>query len=505
MATEIAKSQGSLGSRLINTQMTDSMDSMMGIETLSSIGATVNKSSKTLEKSNTAVLNIVSSLVNEDKYASITTELKSITKILRFIRSKQLTRMLTMMSPKGDLKAAGLNKMALADDAHDDKAAIRKAREDKLEAGIPKGEGEEKQDVPKEFAFKKGGLFYAIAIALGAAAGVIHGQIVAIKTFAKLLTPKWVKMKLSGAMKSISTSFTKAFTSFKNMFTSLKDSKVGKILTKVKTAMKAFFKPFTVLAKMIGPAVKSFGGIAAKMAPLVSKIFAPIAIIMGVVDAVKGAMAGYEKGGIGGMVFGAIQGLMNSLVMKPLDLLKDLVSWVAEKLGFENFSKALDSFSFENMFTDLTDKLINLSAEFNNKLKQIVKGLLPDADSFLAKFIPDSVYEWADGYKPPEVVVQSKQDKAMQNNAESLLDTPKKKLFTVKKYKPSSAIEKTPLTDSPAMTATTHNKKIKSESEALKEQSKAIQVNAPQVMNDNSAQTINNLTADAARTPNSRK
>jgi uncharacterized membrane protein YtjA (UPF0391 family) len=265
---------------------------------------------------------------------------------------------------------------------------------------------------------------------------------------------------------------------------------------------------------MIGPAVKSFGGIAAKIAPLVSKIFAPIAIIMGVVDAVKGAMKGYDKGGIGGMVFGAIQGLMNGLVMKPLDLLKDIISWIAGRLGFENFAAALDGFSFESSFTELTDKFIDMAASFNNKLKEIVKGLLPDPDSFLAKFIPDAVFEWADSHKPPADAVQTKQDAVMQGNAAELMaDTPSKSSVKVKKFPTKQEVlqkkylgatmAKKPA-DAPAMEATKHNKQIKQDAENLKEQSKQIQVNAPQVMNDNSSHNIHNNSAEGTRNPNSR-
>jgi hypothetical protein len=501
MATEIARTDSSsLASRLIDvTQNSHDVSSLMQGFTLNAISTGNEKLVEVMTRS----------VQKQEVLLSVNEHLHRITEILRFIRTDQLGAILTHLL-KPPMKGINLNKAAQAADAHDDKAAKRKADEDENEKNRPKASGPE-MDVPKEFAFKPGGLFYAIATAIGIAVGVISGQITAIKTFAKLLTPKWVSGKLSSAMKGIGESITKAFRSFKSMFTSLGDSKVGKILGKIKVAMKAFFKPFIVLGEMIGPAVKSFGGIAAKIAPLVAKIFAPIAIIMGVVDAVKGAMKGYDKGGIGGMVFGAIQGLMNGLVMKPLDLLKDLISWVAGRLGFENFAAALDSFSFENMFTDLTDKFIDMSAAFNNKLKEIVKGLLPDPDSFLAKFIPDAVYEWADSHVPPADAVQTKQDVAMQENAAALMeDTPSKSSVKVKKFPTKQEVLQKkylgvtmskPHKDAPAMEATKHNAQIKQDAENLKEQSKQIQVNAPQVMNDNSAQTINNLAAELPTKP----
>ena len=61
----------------------------------------------------------------------------------------------------------------------------------------------------------------------------------------------------------------------------------------------------------------------------------------------------------------------------PLDLLKDAISWIASKLGFENFSKQLDSFSFSEMigklFTSITDTVIEFIGTFT---KYSDKGFL---------------------------------------------------------------------------------------------------------------------------------
>ena len=58
--------------------------------------------------------------------------------------------------------------------------------------------------------------------------------------------------------------------------------------------------------------------------------------------------------------FGAIKGVVNSLIMMPLDLLKDGVSWIAGKLGFEGFAEILDGFSFTELFTNLIDGITGL-------------------------------------------------------------------------------------------------------------------------------------------------
>jgi hypothetical protein len=43
----------------------------------------------------------------------------------------------------------------------------------------------------------------------------------------------------------------------------------------------------------------------------------------------------------------------------PLDMLKDLLSWIAEKLGFSEVAKVLDSFSFVDLFNKATEWLYN--------------------------------------------------------------------------------------------------------------------------------------------------
>ena len=58
-----------------------------------------------------------------------------------------------------------------------------------------------------------------------------------------------------------------------------------------------------------------------------------------------------------GGIFGGLKGAINGLIMMPLDLLKDGISWISEKLGFENFSGMLDSFSFKDLFSNMIDKV----------------------------------------------------------------------------------------------------------------------------------------------------
>ena len=117
-----------------------------------------------------------------------------------------------------------------------------------------------------------------------------------------------------------------------------------------------FFKSIIGAAKTSASFMTGF----AKIAPFfktigstLGKFFLPITIVMSAFDAVTGFMDGYKTGGILGGIEGGITKMFNGLVSMPLDLLKDLLSFILEKFGFSNASAALDSFSFKDFFTDI--------------------------------------------------------------------------------------------------------------------------------------------------------
>lgn len=153
------------------------------------------------------------------------------------------------------------------------------------------------------------------------------------------------------------------------------------------------------------------------------------------------------------------------------DLIKDLVSWIAEKLGFESFSKWLDSFSFveigdwlvsmwtdfmsgklfnmewwSSLFTDMGnaisdafdsvwDSITGFFGELKNSAiqltKDFVKSMLPAPDAFTFQIpktgiealdsmlplvgekinlnpFPDSLYQFANSPPPPKIQPQAK-------------------------------------------------------------------------------------------------
>ena len=235
-----------------------------------------------------------------------------------------------------------------------------------------------------------------IALALGGALGVIKGQYDAVKAVAKTLTPSaWseglkglserINNRISALRTSIGTSITsvktsvttgltnvgeflkinpesnlgKAISGFKNLFTPLTDmvSDAGQVLKGMTAAEGG---PITKLKNFLNVIKGYFGTLGSSISgisKIVGKIFAPIAIITTAFDTVKGAIDGYAEGGILGGLQGAIDGLFTSLITKPLDLLKSAVAWVLKKLGFDESAEVLNSFSFTDLWTSMTDKI----------------------------------------------------------------------------------------------------------------------------------------------------
>ena len=195
-------------------------------------------------------------------------------------------------------------------------------------------------------------------------------------------------------------------------------------------------KPLLLITKPLAAALKFLGG------PFTLAITGAISGIMG---AIKGFKEGGLIGGLKGFLVGAFDGLVGSL----LDIVKDGISWIAGKLGFSEFSKFLDSFSFTELyskyiidpifemynsigkfigdipglvtdffvalpsklgelFSAASDSIGNVAGDLgkaiDNLYKSVLRGVLPDPKENLSKMnpkfwvragIPDAVYEYA--------------------------------------------------------------------------------------------------------------
>lgn len=108
-------------------------------------------------------------------------------------------------------------------------------------------------------------------------------------------------------------------------------------------------------------------------------------------DAFSGLVEGFEDGGI----IGAIKGFFGSIATSIKNLFLGLIDRVFGMFG-----------GGEDMFSALSEGIANIK----QKVKDFFVGLLPDQDSFMAKFVPDSVYEWAGQPAVPEPEVSESPD-----------------------------------------------------------------------------------------------
>ena len=201
----------------------------------------------------------------------------------------------------------------------------------------------------------------------------------------------------SGFLKNIGKIFQKIGKSIKF---------VGKIFKSVGTFVDTILVgPFRMIGKLIAPILKFAPKLLSvfKTIPVVGQL---IAILFGVFDFVSGFIEGFSSKGendtrsigqkaLDGLSAGLIK-LVKGIFIVPLDLLKDGVSWLAEKMGFENFSAALDGFSFNDTFDKILKVFSNLfSSEPEEGYFSITKFISDQIDSLFTFFdtleMPDPI------------------------------------------------------------------------------------------------------------------
>ena len=281
--------------------------------------------------------------------------------------------------------------------------------------------------------FKSGSYFAMIAGAIAGLAtglvGAIAGQIAAVtgaigrlfrldkalaalKNSSKLFQARFMNFISKGGIgkffKAISTTFTNITKQFKAGFNSLKVARnsVGQFTKlgffgKMGSFFNTLLKPFRFIVKAfadLNKTVRAVFGITSKVAKgggvlskffgtigsffrgflaIGSKLLVPLQVVIGLFSGVKQAFTDFTNtegsfldkliAGLGGFVKGAF----NALISMPLDLLKKGVSFIAGKLGFENFAELLDSFSFAGLFSKIFDGITG----FVTNIKDIIVGI----------------------------------------------------------------------------------------------------------------------------------
>lgn len=105
-----------------------------------------------------------------------------------------------------------------------------------------------------------------------------------------------------------------------------------------------------------------------------SRLFLPLTLFITAWDTAKGAIDGFKEEGVVGAIQGAIEGLWNSLVSAPLDLLRSAAAWVLDRMGFDAAADVLQSFSFEGLFSSQLDTIFDGFKAIAGYVGDIFKG-----------------------------------------------------------------------------------------------------------------------------------
>lgn len=127
-------------------------------------------------------------------------------------------------------------------------------------------------------------------------------------------------------------------------------------------------------------------------------------VIFTFVDFIKGFIKGFGEGGLLSGIKEGLLEVVRGLVTKPLDLLKDLVSWAAGKLGFSEFEGMLDSFSFTDMFnqfiTSLEDIFEDVGKWFSTLFSDPVAAIEQAAAAYLEIYRDFGLFIYDNALKP---------------------------------------------------------------------------------------------------------
>ena len=197
-----------------------------------------------------------------------------------------------------------------------------------------------------------------LAVGIGVVVGIVKGYAKelrligrAISGVAKLFGRVFSVRAISGSFTGIVSLFQNTIGRIRSGFTVLSET-VSRITKPIAETVKRAKAAGGFVARILGGFAR-LGSTVGSVAGVVSKLFVPLRFIMVGFETIKGAIQGFKEGGILGGIQGAVTGFFKSLVGVPLDLIKGMVSFVLDKLGFDNAAAALRSFSFSDIIADI--------------------------------------------------------------------------------------------------------------------------------------------------------
>lgn len=249
-----------------------------------------------------------------------------------------------------------------------------------------------------------GGLASLSAVALGGLLGSISSLMKPLTSivgwFGKKLTPKILTSYMGMIGNVIKAGFIEGIAKVKNGFSSagkfissmgdklksiFTEGKLGKVLTGISARFKSLKDSFAVLGKTLSFAggggkstgvfekvggffknivekFGSFGKTLGSIFRIASRIFAPLTAIF---ITGKTIVEDLMSGDLGFDTIGrVIDDLIKFFFVDLVDMVKNAISWVSEKLGFEKFSKFLDSFKFSDFYEDVKAFMVRLKDVF---------------------------------------------------------------------------------------------------------------------------------------------
>lgn len=226
---------------------------------------------------------------------------------------------------------------------------------------------------------------------------------------------------LGGFVGRITQFFQNIGKQIQGVLKSLKDSsKLQSFFQAMRNFGLIIIKPFTDAQKTITATIKGLQGggkalkMFAKVGDFVKKafplfrqfgamftiigrvIFIPLNAIIGLFAGISGMFKGIEEQteksrGIGfqilGGLTGAIEGIINTLVMMPLDFLKSAVAWILNLIGLDFIADILSSFSFQDLFSGLVDMFMGLFDGFEDGFMSGVTGMFTGLLKIMGRII----------------------------------------------------------------------------------------------------------------------
>lgn len=175
----------------------------------------------------------------------------------------------------------------------------------------------------------------------------------------------------------------------------LKVPGVMKAINFVKTAYLALQATIITGLTNIGTSLMSFGtktllpamrNIGKKLLRVFGRMLLPLyAIYNAIVGFVEGFTANKDDSLVEKIFRGISRGIeevINAIVMWPADLIKDVVSWIAGALGFTEIESFLDSFSFQEGFSELMNTFETWITGIPDRISEWFSGIIGDLSTW---------------------------------------------------------------------------------------------------------------------------